>query len=93
MSRSPEHKLLNIAMPNGIRQFASLPESRSWWALRDHLARLPGVTITDFVTDGVTEAWIDFTYRGHSFTITTSSESIGFSAINRTALTRSCPKS
>jgi hypothetical protein len=56
-------------MHDGSRQFASLPENRSWWALRDHLTRLPGASVTGFLTDGVTEAWIDFTFRGYSFTI------------------------
>ena len=62
-------ELLNITMHDGSRQFASLPESRSWYALRDHLARLPGAAVTDFITVGVTEVWIDFTYRGYAFTI------------------------
>jgi hypothetical protein len=62
-------ELLNITAKDGSRQFASLPESRSWYALRDHLTRLPGVTVTEFLTDGFTEAWIDFSFRGHSFTV------------------------
>jgi len=61
--------LLNITMNDGSRHFASLPESRSWYALRDHLSRLPGASVTGFLTDGVTEAWIDFSYRGHLFAI------------------------
>ena len=31
--------------------------------------RLPGATVTGFVTDFVTEAWIDITYRGQEFSI------------------------
>jgi hypothetical protein len=61
--------LLYHTMHDGSRQFAALPESQPWTTLRDHLVRLPGAQITDFLTDGVTEAWIDFCYRGHAFTI------------------------
>jgi hypothetical protein len=56
-------------MNDGSRQFAALPESRSWYELRDHVSRLSGAKVADFVTDGVTEAWIEFTYRGQAFTI------------------------
>jgi hypothetical protein len=61
--------LLNSRMADGSRHFASLPEKRSWRALRNHLGRLPGVTLGEFVTDNVIEAWIDFRYGGHEFTV------------------------
>ena len=61
--------LLNHTMNDGSRQFAALPESESWHRLRDHISRLAGARITKFITDDVTEAWIDFTYREHSFTV------------------------
>jgi hypothetical protein len=54
---------------DGSRNFVDLPETVDWWQLRDHLKKLPGVTITGFVTDGITEAWIDFSYRGHKFSV------------------------
>jgi hypothetical protein len=60
---------LNRIMNDGSRQFAALPESKSWHLLRDHLSSLVGVQVTDFITDDVAEAWIDFIYRGHIFTI------------------------
>lgn len=56
-------------MNDGSRQFASLPESCSWSALRKHIGKLAGVGLGEYVTDGVTEAWIEFTYRGYSFTV------------------------
>lgn len=62
-------ELLNVAMNDGSRQFAILPQSRGWNDLREHLSRLPGAKITEFVTDGVTEAWIDFAFREHAFTV------------------------
>ncbi len=34
-----------------------------------HIIVLHGADLTEFLTDGVTEAWIDFRYRGHRFTV------------------------
>jgi hypothetical protein len=62
-------QLLNHTAHDGSRQFAELPQTRLWYELRDHLQTLPGAVVTGFLTDAVTEAWIDFTYRGHSFTV------------------------
>lgn len=61
--------LLNLQTNDGSRQFAALPQSLLWYDVRDHLENLAGAQLTDFVTDDVTEAWIDFLFRGHSFTI------------------------
>jgi hypothetical protein len=61
--------LLDHRAHDGSRQFASLPESRSWERLRDHAASFPGATVTGFLTDGVVEAWIDFTVDGERFTV------------------------
>jgi hypothetical protein len=61
--------LLDIRAYDGSRHFAGLPESRSWNALRAHLARLPGAEVTGFSSDGVSEVWIDFSYEGESFTV------------------------
>jgi hypothetical protein len=62
-------QLTNQTMNDGSRKFAELPQTRLWHELRDHLQVLDGAVVTDFLTDGITEAWIDFTFRGHSFTI------------------------
>lgn len=56
-------------MNDGSRKFAELRQTRLWHDLRDHLQTLHGAVVTGFLTDSITEAWIDFTYRGHSFTI------------------------
>lgn len=61
--------LLNLTMHDGSRQFAALPESVSWSRLSAHLSQLAGAHVTNCITAGVTEAWIDFTYRGHIFTV------------------------
>ena len=62
-------KLLTHTTNDGSRWFASMPESCSWSELRDHIAKLSGVSIIGFLTDHVTEVWIDFSYRGHTFSI------------------------
>jgi len=62
-------QLLNIIMHDGSRHFADLPESASWEKLQEHIALLSGVTDTKMTTDHVTEAWIDFNFRGHKFSV------------------------
>ncbi|MCI0581186.1 MAG: hypothetical protein L0332_07410 [Chloroflexi bacterium] len=62
-------QILNLTMHDGSRRFGDLPQSALWYAVRDHVGRLPGAKLTGFVTDHVTEAWIDFTYQGHTFSI------------------------
>jgi len=63
------HPLINLIMHDGSLHFGDLPQTMLWYAVRDHVARLPGAALTGFVADDVTEAWIDFTYRGHTFSI------------------------
>jgi hypothetical protein len=62
-------KLTNVRMNDGSRQFADLPEVISWEALRDHLAALSSAKVTGYLTDQITEAWIDFTYRGYTMSV------------------------
>ena len=62
-------KLLDIIMHDGSRNFGDLPESIGWHQLRNHIEHLDGAQITGFLTDNITEVWIDFTYRGHQFSI------------------------
>ena len=61
--------LLNTLMKDGSRKFTELPQSVLWHELRDHIAKLQGANLTGFITDRITEAWIDFTYAGYEFTI------------------------
>ena len=63
------HPLINLLMHDGSRHFGDLPQTVLWYDVRDHVARLPGAVLTGFVTDDVTEAWIDFTYRDQAFSI------------------------
>jgi hypothetical protein len=56
-------------MTNNTYMFVALPQVRLWHDLHEYLQRLQGVNITGFLTDGVIGSWIDFSFRGHSFTI------------------------
>lgn len=53
--RLPDHR-----MKDGSRQFGELQQERSSSEPADHLATLDGARITGFLTDSVTEAWVDF---------------------------------
>ena len=77
-------ELTNVTMSDGSRWFLSLPFSVSWYELRDHGSVLPGGQLTGFLTDHVTEAWIDFSYRAHAFTIHTVMGEFWFFAENST---------
>ena len=56
-------------MHDGSRQFAELPEVCSWHDFRRHIERLSDATVTKFLTDDITEMWLDFSFRGHAFTV------------------------
>ncbi len=60
-------KLIDIRMADGSRHFADAGFVAPV-LLVAHLRRVPGLTVTD-VLDTPVEAWIDFTYRGHRFTM------------------------
>ena len=62
-------EIYDMRMHDGSRHFAALPMTRSWHTLHAHLKRLGGVSDTGILTDEVTEAWIDFRYRGHQFSV------------------------
>ena len=62
-------QLIDHRMHDGSRHFVELPQSIVWYEVRDHVSRLKGAELTEFVCDGVTEAWIDFTYGSNQFSI------------------------
>ena len=67
-------RIFDSRMADGSRHFGSLPESfdasgPEWHRLRAHVATLDGAEVRGFVTDDVTEAWIDFAYAGHAFSL------------------------
>lgn len=61
--------LMNITMNDGSRKFGELPQSVTWYELRQHIGKLDGASVTEFITDDVTEAWIDFSFRGYQFAV------------------------
>lgn len=62
-------KLLNSITNDQSRHFADLPESVDWEVLRERLEKFPGAAITDYVSDGVTEMWLDFSYKNQRFSV------------------------
>lgn len=62
-------KLENFRMNDGSRQFATFAESEDWYVLRDHIVTLEGATLTGFITDDITEVWIDFEFAGYRFSV------------------------
>ena len=63
------HPPFDLRMHDGSRHFADLPQVASWYDVRDHVRSLAGAELTGFVTDHMTEAWVDFSFAGHSFSI------------------------
>ena len=76
-----QKKAANV-YPMAPRHFAGLPQTRRWYDARAHVERLTGATLTGFVTDHVTEAWIDFTYAGHHFSINDQGGQYGFFVVD-----------
>lgn len=62
-------EIYDMRMQDGSRHFAALPETETWESLHEHVSGLEGVSGAGVITDEVTEAWIDFSYRGHEFSI------------------------
>lgn len=67
--KNDSSKLIDCRLPNGFRNFADLPESVFFDELREIAGKLEGSVEKQFVTDWVTEVWLDFEYRGHLFAI------------------------
>lgn len=63
------NKLFDIRMNDGSRNFADLPESIFFDKLHEHAKAFINAEVTGFVTDWVTEVWLDFEYRGNKFSI------------------------
>jgi hypothetical protein len=62
-------RFFDMLMKDGSRHFAGLPQTVLWYEVRDHVSKLPGAKLTGFICDDITEAWIDFSYRDHKFSI------------------------
>ena|SRR5688572_13166310 len=56
-------------MKDGSRHFVDMPEVVFFDEFADHVERLEGAEITEFITDGVVEMWLEFEYRSHKFSV------------------------
>lgn len=55
---------------DGSRHFVDFPlETAFFDEFADHIENLEGAEITEFITDGVVEMWLEFTFRGHKFSV------------------------
>ena len=61
--------LLDRKMSDGSRHFVDMPEVVFFDEFADHAEELEGAEITEFLTDGIVEMWLEFDYRGHKFTV------------------------
>ena len=61
--------LLAKKINNGARHFVDLPEVVFFDDFADCVEELEGAEITEFITDGVIEMWLDFDFRGHRFSV------------------------
>lgn len=62
--------LFEMKMKDGSRHFMDMPEVVFFDDFADHVENLEGALITEFITDGVVEMWLDFDYREHQFSVT-----------------------
>ena len=56
-------------MRDGSRHFVDMPEVIFFDEVADHVEELGGSEITEFLTDGVVEMWLEFDYREHRFSV------------------------
>lgn len=61
--------LIDHPAADGSRQFLDWPQLIGWQALIEHLGRLPGIELDPLISDGVTEAWLDFRFQGQHFSV------------------------
>ena len=63
-------RLFDFNMNDGSRNFMNLPTNIIGWSdLYKYLGKLDGVKKTGFLTDNVTEVWMDFSFRGYNFSV------------------------
>ena len=61
--------LFDMRMNDGSRHFVDMPEVVFFDELADHVEELDGAEITEFITNGVVEMWLEFEYRGQKFSV------------------------
>ena len=61
--------LFDEKMNDGSRHFVDMPEVVFFDDVADHVEELEGAEITEFITDGVLEMWLEFDFSGHHFSV------------------------
>lgn len=59
--------LFDRKMRDGSRHFVDMPEVVFFDEFADHAEELEDAEITEFITDGTIEMWLEFEYREHNF--------------------------
>jgi hypothetical protein len=62
-------KLIDERTPDGSRHFARFPHAVSWKNMCEHVLRLQGSEMLNFVGNGLANVWLDFHFRQHRFLI------------------------
>jgi hypothetical protein len=62
--------LLENKLDDGSRHFVDMPEVVFFDEIADHVEKLDGAEITEFLTNGVVEMWLEFEFAGHKFSVT-----------------------
>lgn len=62
--------LLETRMSDGSRHFVDMPEVVFFDELADHVEELEGAEITEFLTNGVVEMWLEFEFSNYKFSVT-----------------------
>ncbi len=62
--------LLESKLNDGSRHFVDMPEVVFFDEVADHVEELEDAEITEFLTNGVVEMWLEFEYQENIFTVT-----------------------
>lgn len=62
---------LNQSMEDGTVLFAVMPGlgKCSWAVLKEHLLKLSGLALHEFIQDQLGEGWLDFSFMGQRFSV------------------------
>jgi hypothetical protein len=61
--------LVDERTPDGSRHFACLPQAAAWAKVCGHALLLPGAELSNFVSERLASAWLEFRFRQHCFRI------------------------
>ena len=76
-------QIFNFVVNDGSRNFMDLPEDLIGWnSLYEYLGLLDGAEKTGYLTDRVTEVWMDFSFRGYDFSVNNQMGNYWFFAEN-----------